>query len=239
MPEVISDLEELPLGAHCLSLHADRTEAADHAVRFLAGTPEGKAPSFWVTDPGLANYYSERLVEAAPACIGCVHVLEGEQVSPMEGKLRPAPAIREFLGAHPGGVSAGADTISQYWTSETVPEHLEYEAWFQEQPREESRFICPYDLRRIPQGDWPRTLRELGSHHTHVSLSRSSDPGARLLELFVFGTRAEIPKELAATLLWARVNSLVVLEGESETLQLTSAGEAIVQEWSRTASVDW
>lgn len=239
MPEVIGDLSELPVGAHCLSLHASRDEAAERAVQFLAGNPPGKAPSFWVTDAALASYYSDRLAEIAPECVGCVHVLEGEQVIPVEGRLRPADSIRRFISEHPEGVSGGADTISMYWSAETLPEHLEYEAWFQAQPRDRSRFLCPYDLRRVPPESASRTVRELGAHHTHVALSHSEAPAARLLQLFVFGSRPEVPKDLAQTLLWARVNGLVEVVGDQETLQLTSRGEAVVAEWSQVASVDW
>lgn len=239
MPAIIEDLEQLPLGSHCLSLHTSPAESVEHAADFLAGNPPGKAPSYWIGDASLAAYYHERIAAKAPDCIGCVHVLREEQVTPEEGRLRPIPVIREFIRSHPGGVSGGADTIGLYWTRETVPEHLEYEAWFQSQPRDGSRFICPYDLRRIPVREAPQILRELGAQHTHVALSASTEPAVRLLQLFLFDRRSELPEALAPVLAWGQLNHLVDLVGEEESLHLTSAGERVVEEWSRIASIDW
>ena len=239
MPEVVADPSELPLGSHCLSFHADATEAADHAVRFLAGSPEGLEPRYWVTDPEVASRYNERLASVAPAHVGCVSVLDHEQVHPVEGRLRPAPEIAEFVVAHPNGVTGGADTISDHWTVENIPEHLEYEAWFEGQPRRRSRFLCPYDLRRIPPALAPEVLRELGAHHSHVVLSSSDASAVRLLQLFIFGTPERLPAQLWESYRWAQEEGLLREGAPTEPLDLTELGADLVRQWSETATVDW
>lgn len=238
MPEVIDSLLRLPVGAHCLSLHASEVEAAEHAVEFLAGTPEGQSASYWVSEPSLQAYYQERLAERAPAQVGCVHVLEGEQVEPSDGGLRPVLPVREFVGGHPEGVTGGADTISLYWTRDTVPAHLEYERWFDAQPRGNSRFLCPYDLRTVPADGAPEVLRALGQHHSHAVLSGSTEPAIRLLELFVFGRPADLPPGLRGTYLWARAEGLIEDGPEETELALSGDGTRIVEEWGRRVRVD-
>jgi hypothetical protein len=239
MVEVLDDLSLLPRGAHAISLHASREEAADHAVEFLRGTPEGQTAAYWVPDAALAQYYDDRLSDAAPAHLGCVHVLGHEQVELVDGRLRPVAEVRALIGQHPEGVTAAGETISQYWAPETMPEHLEYESWFDEQPREESRFLCPYDLREVPPEMAPGVLRDLGSHHSHVVLSRSDDPAVRLLQLFIFAGPQEVPPSLLPTLSWAIAEGLVRLEGPGQLMILTSSGEAAVRSWGLEASVTW
>ena len=239
MPEVLDDLVHLPLGSHCVSFHASREEAADQAVSFLAGRPDGQAAAFWVADSSLLAYYDEKIAERAPEQVGCVHVLPHEQVGPVAGKLRPVEEVQEFLADHPEGVTGGADTLSLYWSPETIPDHLEYEAWFQQQPRDGSRFLCPYDLRRVPPESAPEVMRELGKNHSHAALSTSEEPAVRLLQLFVFGTAESLPSQLGETLTWARDTGLVEVGQPTDDLALTESGEEVVREWSGSAQLDW
>ncbi|MCI4362713.1 MAG: hypothetical protein L3K13_00160 [Thermoplasmata archaeon] len=229
----MEDLAHLGLGSHCVSFHASRDEAKDQAVDFLAGAPDGQAASYWVGEPTLKDYYSEELARRSPDHVGCVFILPGPQVRWIEDRLRPADEVLEFVGAHPEGVSGAAETITQYWAPENVPDHLEYESWFQDQPRDHSRFLCPYDLRRIPPEIAPGTLRELGRHHTHVALSASREPAARLLQLFIFGSTEKIPVALRESLEWALKTGLVVDRGGPDGLTITPEGETIVREWNR------
>lgn len=238
-PELLRDPAKLPLGAHGLSFHASRDEATEHAVSFLAGNPPGKAASYWVPDTEQESLYNERLAEAGSDQVGCVRALDGPQVAEEHGRLRPVEPIRQFIAAHPEGVTAAGETISLYWTPETVPGHMEYEAWFQAQPRGESRFLCPYDLRRVPPEMAADVMRDLGSHHSHVILSPSNDPAVRLLQLFIFRTASQLPSELRSTLAWAEESGLVVETGPERALQLTAAGDGTVRSWSEHVVVDW
>jgi hypothetical protein len=239
VPVVLSDLAELPRGSHCLSLHADVAEAADHAADFLAGTPDGQAAAYWVADTALQSYYQDRIAEDFPGQVGCIMVLSGEQVHPVDGKLRPVDEVVKFVTSHPEGVTGAGETLSLYWGPENIPEHLEYEAWFDGQPRDSSRFLCPYDLRRVPIEDAPEILRELGKHHSHVVLSPSTQPAVRLLQLFVFETVQDLPPQLVDTFQWALDEELVEASQPSEELQLTAKGNQVVKEWGETTAVDW
>jgi hypothetical protein len=239
MPTVIDNLAQLPQGSHCVSFHTTRKEAAQHAVSFLAGAPPGQAASYWVPDSDTAAYYGMWLAREAPDHVGCVAILSREQVEMVDGKLRPIEEIREFVGNHPEGVTGASETITHYWAPENVPAHLEYEAWFQDQPREESRFLCPYDLKKVPPAMAPDVLRELGRHHTHVALSTSLEPGARLLQLFVFPTVDQLPESLDGTLGWAIRKGLVDLHSPSRELSLAQEGSQVVREWSQRTTVDW
>lgn len=238
MVEVVQDLRRLPAGSHCLGLHAGPEEAAEHAVLFIAGTPEGVEPSYWVGDPELADYYNERLAFHAPDHMGCVSALDREQLRSVDGRLRPVPEIQEFVSTHPEGVAGGADTISAYWTAENLPEHLEYEAWFHVQPRRRSRFLCPYDLRRIPLAPALHVLRQLGAHHSHVVLSASNEPAVRLLQLFVFATPADVPLPLKESHRWASEEQLLHAGSPTEPLSLTASGSELVRRWSEAAPVN-
>jgi hypothetical protein len=233
MPEVVESLEELELGSHCVSFHASREEARENAVAFLAGAPEGQPASYWVADPALKDYYSEEIVARTPDHLGCVYILPGPQVKWIEDRLRPVDEVLQFVGAHPEGVTAAGETITQYWAPQNVSDHLEYESWFEERPRENSRFLCPYDLRRIPPEVAPETLRELGLHHSHVALSHSQEPAARLLQLFIFGFADEMPPALRESLAWAEEAGLVVDRGRPLGLTLTPGGEEIIRAWSQ------
>jgi hypothetical protein len=239
MVEVLGDLSELPRGAHALSLHATREEAGDHAIDFLRGTPDGQTASYWVPDAALAQYYDERVSTEAPEQLGCVHVLGHEQVALVDGQLRPVAEVLDVIGQHPEGITAAGETLSRYWVPGNIPEHLEYEHWFDTQPREDSRFLCPYDLREIPPDMAPGVLRDLGSHHSHVVLSRSRDPAVRLLQLFVFGTVDQMPDDLRATLGWALSEGLVQLDDAGREMALTAEGETVVRRWGLDATVDW
>lgn len=239
MAELLAELSQLPSGSHCVSFHSSQSEAEDHAVEFLAGSPEGQASSYWVADPALQSSYQERLAERAPGQIGCVHVLDGEQVHPVDGRLRPVEEVVRFVSSHPEGVTGGAERISRHWGPANVPEHLEYEAWFDQQPRRSSRFLCPYDLRTVPPDRAPQILRELGSHHSHVVLSSSPEPAIQLLQLFIFGSPRELPPALDSILGWAVRRGLIEASDPSADFALTEAGNQIVQDWSRLTTVDW
>jgi hypothetical protein len=236
MPEVLDDLLHLPLGSHCVSFHVSRDEAADHALAFLAGAPEGQAAQYWVPDAEQRDYYTDRAADEAPDHVGCISVLPCEQVEPREGHLRPVKPVLDFIQAHPEGVTASGETISRYWAPHNVPDHLEYEAWFEEQPRDLSRFLCPYDLRSVPAEDAPRVMRELGAHHTHVVFSESGEPGVKLLQLFVFPDRSSVPEVLRSTLGWADGEGLLA---PTEDLRLTPRGQRVVQDWGRNTVLDW
>jgi len=238
-PIVLSDPREIPLGSHCVCFHATKAEAAGHAAEFLAGTPDGQSARFWVEDGNAAAFYARAAGDHAPQHVGCVAVLGKEQVEPDGGALRPVPDVREFIENHPEGVSAGADTISAYWTGENLTDHLEYERWFDVQPRENSRFICPYDLRTVPPDHAISAMRGLGASHTHVVLSGCTDEGARLLQLFVFPSMQEIPSRLHPALGWAVKNRLVTVDEPTGELMITPLGEQLVRDWTELGTADW
>ena len=238
MPELLTDLGQLPLGSHCLDLYATREEAADAAVEFLAGAPPGQPSRYWVADSALQSYYQERLRVVAPRQVGCVMVLDHEQVQSIDGRLRPAEEVAGFVADHPEGVTGGADTIGRYWGPPSVPAHLEYEAWFDAQPRDRSRFLCPYDLRSVPPADAPQILRELGRHHSHALLSTSGEPAVRLLQLFLFATPGDLPPALAPTYIWAIESGLVSAGPADRELELSQSGAALVREWSGRPRAD-
>ncbi len=231
-PKVVESARDVPSGAHALSLYATRREAAEHAADFLRGTPKGQAARLWVPDEVSAAFYSEAAGNRAPEHVGCVAILSTEQIAEQAGRLRPVEEIRSFLASHPEGVSAGADTISFYWTPATVPAHLEYEAWFEDQPRSRSRFICPYDLRSLDPADASHVVRALAAHHSHVVLSEASEPGVRLLQLFVFPSARDLPDALDSALGWAVKRGYVELRSTTRELELTPAGDEVVRAWA-------
>lgn len=239
MVEVVEDLRQLPLGSHAISLHVGHAEAADHAAEFVAGTPGGQSSSYWIADATLARYYDEKIAHEAPNQVGCVHVLPSEQVEYVGGRLRPVAEVRGALAAHPEGMTAAGETLSYYWQPETIPAHLEYEAWFDALPRTGSRFLCPYDLRTVPPSMAPEVMRELGSHHSHVALSRSAHPAARLLELLLFSSASEVPPVLHGTLTWAKDSGLLHARDPLAPMSLSAAGEELVAEWESRASPYW
>lgn len=239
MVEVLEDLSELPIGSHALSFHASDEEAAEHAVEFLEGTPEGQAAAYWVPDRELAREYDRRLIAEAPRLAGCVFALPHSQAVPIDGHRRPAPEIMAEISRHPEGITAAGQTITEFWTPDEVPEYLEYEAWFDRQPRERSRFLCPYDLRRLPPRDAPRILRELGAHHSQVVLSHVEHPAIQLLQLFVFTTESEVPPSLRGVLRWAIAERIIEVSSPSGDFHLTAKGDEIVQHWSSMATVGW
>jgi hypothetical protein len=239
MATVIEDLRQLPQGSHCVSFHTTRQEAARNAASFIAGTPEGQAVTYWVPDSEVASYYSLWVAREAPDHVGCIAILPHEQVEVVDGKLRPVAEVRQFVGSHPDGVTAGGETITRYWTPKNIPDHMEYEAWFQTMPRAESRFLCPYDLRAVPPDLAPVVLRELGAHHSHVVLSASREPGARLLQLFIFPTIDEMPDAADENLGWALKKDLVEIQRPVREVVLTRAGEQVVRDWGERTTVDW
>jgi len=239
MVQVLGDPADLPLGCHALSFHSSAFEAEDHAMRFISGSPPGIPAVYFVPDEATSGRYNEHLSDVAPEHVGCVMALGHEQVESVGGVLRPAREVRAFFETHQDGVTAGGDTMSMYLEPETVPAHLEYECWFDDQPRNGSRFICPYDLRRVPVDQAAEMLHELGQHHSHVVLSSSAEPAVRLLQLFIFGSRAEVPSEFREQVQWADDQHLIEEAESEETLRLTPEGRDIVSEWSGRTTVDW
>jgi hypothetical protein len=239
MSTVLRDLAELPQGAHALALYSDREEAAAHAVRFIRGAPPSAPVSYWVASSDLAQEYNDRLASVAPERVGCVAVLDHEQVDRIDGKLRPTREVIDFVSEHPDGVTAGGDTLSLYWDLDSVPEYLEYEEWFDEQPRTSSRFLCPYDLRTVPAEVAPAVLSRLAKHHSHVVLSSSTEPAVRLLQLFLFGSPEELPERLRGDLRWATDRDFVENPADGATLELTPRGREVVREWGERTTVDW
>jgi hypothetical protein len=243
VPSVAVSATELPKGSHAAAFYADRVEAAEQAAAFLAGAPEGQSARFWVPSDAAAQVYVEAAQMIAPSRVDSIEVLPTEQVEPTEGKLRPVAPVRAFLTEHPEGVTAAGGTISYYWNRESVPEHLEYEQWFNREiadgAGDASRFLCPYDLRTVPAELAPRVMRELGASHSHVVLSATEEPGAHLLELFLFESTELIPSSLTDTLAWAIRDELVQIDPASHTFDLTRKGEHVVREWSKGCSVDW
>lgn len=237
MPELLDRLDRLPTGTHCVSLFASSEEAETQALDFIRGAPADQATAYWVPEPQAADAYNARLAAEASDHVGCVLFLPTEQVEVVEGHLRPVSAVREFVAAHPKGVTAAGATLSYYWAPENVSAHLEYEGWFDNLNHEGSRFLCPYDLRTVPPERAPEILRSLGDHHSHVVLSRSTEPAIRLLQLFVFASAYEIPEALETQLGWAIRRELAYSGHPSGELALTESGDRIVREWSATAIV--
>ncbi|HEV2519308.1 MAG TPA: hypothetical protein VGX00_01635 [Thermoplasmata archaeon] len=236
MPVVIDALEELPAGSHCLSFHVDRLEAREHAIAFLAGAPAGQAATYWVTSDEQKRFYEAALASRSPGQLGCVAILDHEQVERAEGRLRPAAEVRSFLALHPDGVTAAGETITQYWTPGCISDHLEYEAWFQDQPNENSRFLCPYGLPTIAGDRAVEVVRSLGAHHSHIALSKSQHPAVRLLQLFVFPSLSEISPQLVPIKEWAISEGYVEIVEDRPDLSLTEAGERVVRQWSQRDS---
>lgn len=225
-PLIVQDLSELPLGSHCLELHSSEDEAADHAAAFLAGADDPKATSYWVADDKLLAFNQDRMARRDPALPTVLHTLEGPQAVPTDGKLRPTREVIRFIRAHPEGVTAGAATITRYWSREQIPAYLEYEQWFHQQARDQSRFLCPYDLRRVPVDLAPTVLPELVSHHSHLTLSTGPHPMALLVQFLAFPSQARVPEDLRRALAWSVQEGLIELKGAERRPVLALKGEA-------------
>ncbi|MCI4327602.1 MAG: hypothetical protein L3K16_08245 [Thermoplasmata archaeon] len=194
----------------------------------------------WLRDERLRTYYDQWVGSEVPEHVGCVAVLDGEQGGTSDdGTLPRVGEISEFVRPHPGGVSAGGDALSHYRSPGNVPEHLEYESRFDRQPRAGSRFLCPHDLRSVPAECADEILGELGSAHSHVVLSSSHEPGARLSQLFLFSPVSALPVAFDESLGWAVRRELVDAGGSEHELQITSGGEVVVRDWSARAIFDW
>jgi hypothetical protein len=85
----------------------------------------------------------------------------------------------------------------------------------------------------------PEVMRELGAHHSHAILSASREPGARLLQLFLFPDSASVPDPLRPTLDWAVENGLVAVSVSDGAMDLTAMGMELVREWDRIATITW
>jgi hypothetical protein len=238
-PTIVSSACELPRGSHAVSLHTSLQEAAEQAASFLAGAPSDQATRFWAPNEAHALFYREATEVVAARQVEAIEVLPREQVEFAEGKLRPIAPIREFITAHPEGVTAAAGTISQHWRPENVPPHLEYERWFEAQGRKGSRFLCPYDLRTVPPEMAVEVMRALGAYHSHLVLSATEDREARLLELFLFESIERMPQGLEETLEWSLEQKLIEWQPSTKTLALTPRGEDVIREWARTVPADW
>jgi hypothetical protein len=237
MPAVLENLEKLPPGSHAVSFHASRAEAERHALDFIRGAPEGQPVSYWVSRADLAHRYNELLAREDPRHVGCVVPLPTEQVELREGRLRPVSAVFAFIEQHPDGATAAGETISSHWNASNVDAHLEYEAWFDAQPRDDFRYLCPYDLRQIPSTHPEQVMRELGRVHPQVVFSPSPEPAVRLLQLFVFEKIRELPPVQELNLGWALRTELVQSIRSPAELELTHRGDDVVAEWSARTMV--
>jgi hypothetical protein len=226
---VIVDLAKLPVGAHAVGFYASPQEASDHAAAFLAGTPKGQSAAFWVSTEALKSRFKERIAKLSPNAE--VGVLPEGQVGTEGEKLRPVAEVTHFLGAHPEGVTAGADTLSDHLSAANVGRFTEYESWIDGQPHEHSRLLCPYDLRRLPPEGATDLVRGLGASHSHVALSTSEEPAMRLLQLFVFPTVQSVPEVLRDTIRWALSEGYVLADG-SGAFDTTARGQRLISEWS-------
>jgi hypothetical protein len=229
MPQLIEDLAKLPLGAHAVSFYTSPHEAANHAAAFLAGTPKGQSAAYWVSNEALRARYLRRT--GANGSSPRIGVLPDGQVSTEGGKLRPAHEVQEFLGAHPEGVTAGGETLSDHLTAENVGQHVEYEAWIDRQPHDRSRLLCPYDLRRMPADKATTLVRGLAASHSHVALSKAEEPAMRLLQLFVFPTIQSIPVAQRGDINWALSEGLVGAD-ITGAFDVTPRGQKLIEDWS-------
>ncbi|MDE1836846.1 MAG: hypothetical protein KGJ23_09545 [Euryarchaeota archaeon] len=224
-PLLISDLSKLPLGSHCLSLYASQDEAADRAAAFLAGAEDPRSARYFVAGDRLLAFTRRKVRERSRARSSCVNDLRGPQaVRQRDGRFRPAPEVIQFVSEHPEGVSAGGQTITRYWRRETVPDHLEYEEWFDRQPRSTSRFLCPYDLREVPVDLAATTLLELAHHHSHLVLSNAAEPASLLLQLLALPAGTPLPPFHQRVRAWCLEEGLVEEEGRTNPLVLTVEG---------------
>ena len=224
-PQLISDLSKLPTGSHCLELFASEAEAADRAAAFLAGAEDPEATSYWVADDRLVALNRQQVARRDPRHEGNVHHLRGPQVVRREGVLRPTGEILRFVRNHPEGVTGGAAAITGYWTREEIPAYLEYEEWFHRQARGRSRFLCPYDLRKVPVDLAAEVLPELARHHSHLVVSTVRHPTTLLVQLLVFPSAESVPEKLRKVLDWALRGGLLGLEGREKRPVLARKGE--------------
>jgi hypothetical protein len=236
-PAIVNDPRQLPLNSHAVSFHVTWEEAAEHAASFLAGTPVGQPARFWAHAGSAVPVYADAVDLLAPQLRDSLYALTEEQVAASDGKLRPIPEIQRFFAAHPAGISAGGNTLSLYWNAENLPQHLEYERWVNEQPREASRLLCPYDLRRVPPERASEAMRALGASHSHVVLSDTDDREAQVLQLFLFESIEHLPRSLEEGYRAAVREGLVGIEPLRRSLDLTPEGVRAVREWSRRAGM--
>jgi len=235
MVRLLNSASELPTGSHCVSFHATQDEACEQAVAFLEGARADQASAYWVANQSLVPMYRTRLQSRVPDRKDSVHALGHSQVHQVGEVLRPAPEVLEFISHHPDGVTAGGETITWFWTPETIHDYMEYETWFERQPRLNSRFICPYNLRRVPPQAAASVLHELGEHHSHVVLSRAPAKAVRLIQLFLFANAREVPEMLQHDLTWAVDAGLVQVHEPSPILFLTASGHQLIEEWATSA----
>lgn len=228
-PALLSDLRALPPGSHCLEFYASEDEAAEHAAAFLAGAEDPNATSYWVADDRLLAFNRDLVARRTPGREENVRRLRGPQVVRREGLLRPTAEILRFVQQHPEGVSGAAATITRYWTREEIPAYLEYEAWFHEQARDRSRFLCPYDLRRVPVDMAAEVLPRLAEQHSHLVVSSARHPMALLVQLLVFPNRDRVPEAQREVLAWALRDGLLRLEGDPPRPVLVKKGEEFAE----------
>jgi hypothetical protein len=224
-PKLVEDLAELPKGSHCLSFYASETEASDQVAAFLAGADDPEAARYWVTNDQLLAFNRDRVGRRDPALAGRIEALGGPQAVPRDGKMRPTTEVIRFVEAHPEGVTAGGGTITHYWSREQIPAYLEYEAWFHQQARERSRFLCPYDLRKMPADLAPTVLPNLASHHSHLIASKERHPMALLVQFLVFPSADQVPERLRTALTWCVDEGLIELRGPERQPVLVAKGE--------------
>jgi hypothetical protein len=233
--ETVSEAKDLPHGCHALGLYATPEEAAELTTDFLIGAPVDQAAKVFVPDEEREAVDLKAIERRAPGRRGSLERLPAGQVARAEGHLRPVPAVRDFVAAHPEGVTAAGDTLSLETSLAHSEELLEYESWFDEQPRERSRFMCPYDLRLIPVDQAPEFLRGLARVHSHVVLSRTPDPEVRLLQVFLFDSLEDPPSEVAESIQWAVDSGYLYRRHPEGALELTPWGSVLLERWSQVA----
>ena len=223
--EVVADVSsDLPRGSHAVAFYAGEEERAEVASRFISGAPVGQAVGFWVLDFRTDGQDNDRLGSRLRITWGASRRSARRRSSPARVAFGPWPRFADSCRTTRRASRAGRTPSRTTSRTRTPPSHLKYESWFQSLPREASRFLCPYALRRIPPESAPEIMRELGKDHSHVVLSSSPGPAVRLLQLFLFTSSAESPERAHAELRWARNRGSVYLARRRDTLELTPAG---------------
>ncbi len=228
-PTVLEDPEQLPPGSHCLSLYASDEEAALRAAAFLAGAEDPSRATYYVSGERLLAYTRRHVRARSPRLAQRVRDLGGPQTVREGPYFRPAAEVVRFVREHPEGVSTGGQTITQYWSRETIAGHLEYEQWFQQQPREGSRFLCPYDLREVPVDLAPRVLANLALHHSHIIFSTAPEPASQVLQLATSPRLEEMSPTLERSARWCLQEGFATVEAGSGTLTLAERGESFAR----------
>lgn len=195
--EVLDDPADLPIGCHAFSFHASVEEAADHASGHLWNSPTIDQGAYWIGTGRPRAPYEEAILRRRPEMLTALRSLETPSTEATDGALRPIKEVVAWVENHPDGVVAAAETLSWYWDPIHAPMNIAYEQWFHTLERRHSRFLCPYDLRRVPIGVAGLVLPKLRRVHTHLVLSTDRRPEIRVMQLLAFQGESELPELLA------------------------------------------